>query len=122
MKNIFTDKKIRYGAFSTVITLVFIAFLIVVNLVIGELDYKIDMTSAETYSISDTTKELLSGLDEDITIYTMFKTGGRDSIVTRVGKVLDQYARDSHIPLRTRIFIFIPSLQSSIPPRIRALT
>lgn len=108
MKNIFTDKKIRYGTFSTVIALVFIAFLIVVNLVIGELDYKIDMTSAETYSISDKTKEVLSGLDEDITIYTMFKTGGSDSIVTRVGKVLDQYARDSHITVENKDLYLYP--------------
>ena len=72
MKKFFTDKKIRYGTFSTVITLVFIAVLIVVNLIIGELDHKFDMTSADTYSISEKTRNVLVGLDKDITIYTMF--------------------------------------------------
>ena len=108
MKKFFTDKKIRYGTFSTVITLVFIVVLIVVNLIIGELDHKFDMTSADTYSISDKTKTVLDGLDKDITIYTLFKTGNSDNIVTRVQRVLDQYAENPHIKVENKDLYLYP--------------
>lgn len=108
MKRFFTDKKVRYGTFSTVITLVFIVVLIVVNLIIGELDHKFDMTSADTYSISDKTRTVLDGLDKDITIYTMFKTGNSDNIVTRVQRVLDQYAESPHITVENKDLYLYP--------------
>ncbi len=108
MKKFFTDKKIRYGTFSTVITLVFIAVLIVVNLIIGELDHKFDMTSADTYSISEKTRNVLVGLDKDITIYTMFKTGNTDNIVTRVQHILDQYAENPHINVENKDLYLYP--------------
>ena len=108
MKKIFTDKKIRYGAFSTVIALVFIAFLIVINLVIGEFDHKFDFTSAETYSIGEKSHEVLKNLNEDITIYTLFKTGSTDSIVSRVQKVLDQYDKDPHITVENKDLYLYP--------------
>ena len=108
MKKLLTDKKIRYGTFSTVIALVFIAVLIVINLIIGELDHKFDMTSADTYSISDKTKTVLDGLDKDITIYTMFKTGNSDSVVTRVQRVLDQYAANPHIKVENKDLYLYP--------------
>ena len=108
MKKFFTDKKIRYGTFSTVISLVFIAVLIVVNLIIGELDHKFDMTSADTYSITDKTRTVLDGLDKDITIYTMFKTGNSDSIVARVQHILDQYAENPHIKIENKDLYLYP--------------
>lgn len=108
MKRIFTDKKIRYGAFSTVISLVFIILLIVINLVIGEFDHKFDFTSAETYSISEKSEGIISSLNEDITIYTLFKTGNSDSIVSRVQKVLDQYDKSARITVENRDLYLYP--------------
>ncbi len=108
MKKFFTDKKIRYGAFSTVITLFFIAVLIIINLIIGEIDYKFDMTSAETYSISDKSEEVLDKLTGDITIYTLFETKNNDNIISRVQKVLDQYAKDPHIKIENKDLYLYP--------------
>ncbi len=108
MKKFFTDKKIRYGTFSTVITLVFIAVLIVINLIIGEIDHKFDFTSEDTYSISEKTQTVLDGLDEDITIYTLFKTGSSDNIITRVQQVLDKYAQNPHIKVENKDIYLYP--------------
>lgn len=108
MKNFFKDKKIRYGTFSTVTAIVVICLLVVINLVIGELDYKFDLTSAATYSIGEKSEQVLKNLSEDITVYTMFKTGNSDSIISRVEKVIDQYAKYKHIYVENKDIYLYP--------------
>ena len=41
-KNIFNDKRFKYGTYSTVVTIVFIAILVVFNLVVGQFNRSFD--------------------------------------------------------------------------------
>jgi hypothetical protein len=90
-KNIFGDKKFRYGTYSTIMAVVVIAIMIAVNLVAGEFDYKLDLTSDSLFSLSDETKQVLDNADGDIKIYTLFSSKDSNTIISRVEQVLDQY-------------------------------
>ena len=36
MKNLFKDKRIKYGTYSTVVAMIFLAILVMINLVVGQ--------------------------------------------------------------------------------------
>ena len=63
-------KKFKYGILATVITLVFLAIVLVVNLIVGALDkrynWSIDLTSKGLYQIDDQTADYLHKLSSDI--------------------------------------------------------
>ncbi|MCL2352431.1 MAG: GldG family protein [Firmicutes bacterium] len=88
----FTDKKFKYGAFSSVVTLAVVAILVFVNLVAGQLNISFDVTADKVYSISDGTKKVLDGLTSDITIYTLYKTGTEATDNYMYSQILKQYA------------------------------
>ena len=75
-----------------VLVLVMIGFNILVNVLDDQLNMHVDMSQQKYYSISDTTRQLLDGLDQDIYIYTLYTTGKED---TRVTELLRNYASHS---------------------------
>ncbi|MGN1317827.1 MAG: Gldg family protein [Lachnospirales bacterium] len=91
MKKILSDKRLKWGTFSTIITIIVIAILIFVNLVVGQFNKSFDLTGKSTYSLSDETKEVLKSLDSEIYIYTMFETSNSDAVITKVQQVLNKY-------------------------------
>lgn len=72
MNNFAKGRKFRYGAVSVAFTALFIAVLIVVNVVFSALSTKylwyIDMTSETLYTLSDDCVKLLSDVDADVKI------------------------------------------------------
>ena len=72
MNKLFNDKRLKYGAYSVVVTIIFIAILIVVNLIIGQFNRTFDFTEEEIFSLSDETKSVLDNINTDINIYTLF--------------------------------------------------
>lgn len=68
-KSIFADKKFKYGSSAVLFTVVVVALIIAANAIFSSLCYNLlwytDMTSEQMYSISDTTRDLLSDLTED---------------------------------------------------------
>ncbi|MCC8013830.1 MAG: GldG family protein [Eubacterium sp.] len=85
---IFSDKRFRYGTYSTLSALVVIAIAVVVNLIAGKINYKKDLTPNAVFAITDETKSVLDGLEDDVTIYALYQTGQEDSVITQI---LDQY-------------------------------
>ncbi len=94
-KNIFNDKRFKYGTYSVVVTIVFIAILVVFNLVVGRFDRSFDFTKDNVFSLSDETRTMLDGMKNDVKVYTLFRTSENDAIVGRVEQVLDQYVQHS---------------------------
>ena len=77
-----STKKIALGAFSIGTIVIACAVAVGVNLVVRELPSTvtaIDATSTQLYSITDTTKDYLKGLNEDVTIYVLAAENGGDS-------------------------------------------
>jgi len=95
MKNFtksFKSKKFRYGAFSTFIAMFAIGILFMVNIVVEQLNIRIDMTHLGLYTLSDRSVQFVRELDEPIRIYTLHPTGQDQNIFT---ELLHQYQQHS---------------------------
>lgn len=75
----FKDKHIRYGGYGALLTLVVIAITIVLNIVVTNLNLKIDTTSEKIYSLTDTTKEVTKDIKDPINLYVLEETGKETS-------------------------------------------
>ena len=82
VKGFFGNKKVRYGGYATLITLLGIALVVLFNIGLSTLeenfDLKIDTSQSQKYTLTDQTKKILNKLDQDIYIYTVFPTGNED--------------------------------------------
>ncbi len=106
MKNIFSDKKLRYGTYSTFTALVVIAIAVVVNLIAGSINFKKDLTPNSLFAVTDDTKNVLDSVENDVNIYAMYQTGQEDSVVLRI---LDQYKNAcSKINVQTKDPVLYP--------------
>ncbi len=103
MNKLFNDKRFKYGTYSVVVSLIFIAILIVINLIIGQFNKSFDFTEKEIFSLSDETNTVLDNINSDINVYTLFKTGSSDAIIGRINQVIDKYTQtNSHIKVENR--------------------
>ena len=78
------------------------AIALVVNMLVGMANLKWDLTSNKMYSIGDTTKEILEGLEKDVIIYGLFdeeKLSAGD-IYKDVVYLLEQYDRYPRITVK----------------------
>lgn len=93
---------ISTGVFSTTYIVVVLVLTIVVNLVATKITdnvsaASIDMTSAKLYSITENTKKMLAGVENDITVYVMVSEKNADETVK---KTLENFERESkHIKI-----------------------
>ena len=85
----------RSGLYSTAILDVAIVLAVLVNLLVGAIPSKyteLDLSEAKMYTLSDSSRKLVQGMDQDVTIYYLCETGSEDAILT---KLLDHYAEES---------------------------
>ena len=97
MKNLFKDKRIRYRTYSTVVAMIFLAILVMINLVVGQFNRSFDTTKDKLFGLSSETQQVLDNMTSKVTIYTTSKTGSSDSIGDRVEQVLTQYKQKSKV-------------------------
>lgn len=88
MKKNTSDKRsqlaLKGGSYSLAVTVVFLAILILVNIFVSALpsDFiRYDISANKLYSLTDSTKTLVNGLKNDVTIYWIVQTGQEDTIV-----------------------------------------
>lgn len=85
----------RNGLYSTAILAAAIVLAVLVNLLVGAIPSKyteLDLSEAKMYTLSDSSRKLVQGMDQDVTIYYLCETGSEDAILT---KLLDRYAEES---------------------------
>ncbi len=98
IKRSFTNKQFRSGAYSSVLTVLVIAIVVVVNLVFGKLDLSTDLSSGSYFTLSKTTKKILKQVDSDITIYYMVQDGTEQDYISNA---LKQYNKVSkHVKVK----------------------
>lgn len=103
MNKLFNDKRLKYGTYSVVVTLIFVSILVVINLIIGQFNKSFDFTEADIFSLSDETKSVLNNIDTDINVYTLFPTNSSEAVIGRVNQVIDKYRQSSsHINVENR--------------------
>ena len=89
-------KTTKMGAYSAFLTLVVIAFVIVVNLMVGELPTtvtKFDTSSLQLYTLTNSTIDIVEGLTEDVTMYYIVQNGTED---VNIEEMLNRYSSYSN--------------------------
>ena len=91
-------RKLRQGGYLAAVTAVVAAIVLLVNLIVGQLPSNLlefDLSDHQLYTVSDTSVEFLSTLDQDVEIVVLAEEGSVDE---RIAKFLDRYAAlSSHI-------------------------
>ena len=83
---------LRHGGYLAAMTAIVVVLVVLVNLVVGQLpsNYtEFDLTDNSLYEITDTSREFLAGLDQDVEIVVLAEEGSTDG---RITKFLDRYA------------------------------
>lgn len=84
-------RHLRQGSYASFLTLFVIAAAVLVNLIVAQLPSsvtQIDVSEQKLYSLTDATKEMLKGLQKDVSIYYIVTGGNED---TTVEKMLERY-------------------------------
>lgn len=84
-------KSLRNGSYSMIITAFVLAIVVVLNLVMNNLPStytKFDLSDTKLFTISEETKNLVSNMQEDVTVYLIAQTGSEDKTIV---ELLDKY-------------------------------
>ena len=102
IKNFLNKKSLKYGTNAAVITAAVIVMAIVLNLLVGLLDLKLDLTPNKLFSLSEATVNILNELDQDVEIIGLFDDGAISSNdeYKQVTDLLNLYAKYPHITVR----------------------
>ena len=72
-----------------------LAIILLVNLIADLFPLKADLSAGKRYTVGAFTRELLAGLDREITIYGLFDDGKADADYIEVKELLESYAKYS---------------------------
>lgn len=98
VKNSFKSQQFKSGAYSSFLTVLVIAIVVVLNLVFAKLDLTTDLSSGSLFTLSKDTKKVVKNTDQDITIYYMVEDGNE---IEYIYNVLKQYSKISdHISMK----------------------
>lgn len=91
LKALFTSLQGRNGLFAAISILVVIAIVVILNLAVGLLPSNVlqkDLSSEKIYTVSDTSRDILSNLDANVEVIVLAPTDGVDQ---RISTYLDLY-------------------------------
>ncbi len=92
LKASFLSRTFRVGSYSLLAAVIVIAIAVAVVLAVNALPTRYtqyDMSGANLYTLSQETKDLVSGLDQDVDVYLIVTSGNEDA---KVQGLLDRYA------------------------------
>ena len=87
--------RLRSGVYASAFTVLVVVLAVLINLIVRAIPAKyteFDLSEAGLYTLSDSSKQIARGLEQDVTIYYVTETGNEDAIIT---KLLDRYAAES---------------------------
>lgn len=102
-KGLFKSRKFKYGSAATAITIIFIALVVVVNIVVGliidRFPANLDLTSGNLYAIGDDSKKVLNDLKTDVKITVIGseeQLSSASAYYKQVAEIIDQYQKNSN--------------------------
>ena len=114
--------KLRQGGYLAATTAIVVAIVIFINLIVGQLPthlLEFDLSDKQLYTVSDTSKEFLAGLDKDVEIVVLAE---ESSVDERISKFLDNYAALSgHITVTEVDPVAHPSAAESYNAAVNSL-
>jgi len=72
VKKVERSRKLKYGSSAFIVMISAIVVFVMINLIATWVEFEVDLTPEGLYSIGDQTKEILSNLDKEVTIYGLF--------------------------------------------------
>lgn len=95
-------RTLKYGTNAAIITAAVIVLAIMLNLIIGMLDLRLDLTPNKLFSLSETTVDILNELDKDVEIIGLFDDGtiASDSEYKQVTDLLSLYDKYPRVTVR----------------------
>lgn len=102
----FSSRKFKMGGFQTLTMILVLVVVVVLNLLVGKLNITVDLSSDQIFSLTDETKNMVDGMEDDITIYHMVQSGKEAAAIE---KVLDEYERLSHIHVEKKDPVMYPN-------------
>lgn len=107
IKKSFASRQFRSGAYSSLITVIVIALVVIINLAFGKLDLSTDLTSDSLFTLSKETKNILKDVKDDVTVYYMVAKGEEQDYIQRV---LKQYNKVSdHVKMVRKDPVIYPN-------------
>lgn len=86
LKEQFSSRKFRGGAYSSAFIVFILVAVVLVNMIIGQFDFKVDMTEEATYTLTDQTKEILKDVKDDVTLYYIVENGKIDPAIQNIAE------------------------------------
>ncbi|MBO4281357.1 MAG: Gldg family protein [Lachnospiraceae bacterium] len=83
MKNAFSSRKFKGGAYTTILSVIVIFLVLMVNLVVSGLTRTKDLTGLQKYSLHDATKEFLNSYDVPIDLYYVCTVGEENKVIAK---------------------------------------
>jgi ABC-type uncharacterized transport system involved in gliding motility auxiliary subunit len=124
-KNFLSNRNVRYGAVSVAITIMVIFFIVLLNVVLTALFKKypldIDLTEDQIFEVSSETKDFLSSLKKDVTIYILntedrFTSSGPTEYFIQANQVIHKYEQlSSRVKLEYIDLIRNPDFSARFP-------
>jgi ABC-type uncharacterized transport system involved in gliding motility auxiliary subunit len=124
-KKFLSNRNVRYGAVSVAITLMVIFFIVFLNVVLTSLFKKypldIDLTEDQIFEVSSETKDFLSALKKDVTIYVLntedrFTSSGPTEYFIQANQVIHKYGQlSSRVKLEYIDLIRNPDFSARFP-------
>ena len=94
IKKSFSNRKFKSGAYVSLVSAIVIVIIFVMNLIVSDLDLRVDFTSSYLYTLTDETKELLADLEEDVTIYYLVESGLESPIFKSIAEEFESYSNN----------------------------
>ena len=94
----FGNSKFKYGGYAALVSFIVIALLVAVNILVDQVPAKADLTESKLFTLSEQTTKVLDGLQQDVTVYTLFETGKEMDFAQAI---LEKYKlRSKHIQVK----------------------
>jgi len=87
IKRFFLKRSSRYGSNALLSTLFVLLILALVNFIFNKRNYRVDLTSSKSFSLSNQTVKVLENLDKDVIITAFFKSNNQ----TKMNDLLNEY-------------------------------
>ncbi len=107
------ERRLKNGSYSISVIAIAVAAAVAVNLIAAELPsqyMQIDVSEQQLYTLTEQTKEIVAGLEKDITLYYIVQDSNKD---TNVSRLLERYeGLSSHITVEQKDPVRYPNFAS----------
>lgn len=95
IKRFFTSRNLKYGSNAVILIAAVVVIAVLVNILVGMVDLKLDLTPNKLFSLTDVTKNELKNLNRDVEIIGLFDDGkiASDNEYKQVTDLLSLYEK-----------------------------